>query len=135
MGSLEILKKNIAEADMVLVGIGNENRDNGQRQKYEKLLENKNHYIIDEDMTEASEGWNLYSKWLMGTLNRKLCLIESDVSMNRPDRIRWPFEKIAEINNKAVFIRINEKLPFLPVELKDKGISIKENAIDILKVI
>ena len=71
MGSLEILKKNIAEADMVLVGIGNENRDNGQRQKYEKLLENKNHYIIDEDMTEASEGWNLYSKWLMGTLNRK----------------------------------------------------------------
>lgn len=135
MSALDIITENIEASDMVLVGIGNENRENGQKEKFEKLLKDKNHYIIDEDMVEGCEGWDHYSKWLMGSLNRKLCIIESDVTMNRPDRIRWPFERIAEINAKAVFIRINEKLPFLPVELKDKGISIKENAIDILNVI
>lgn len=135
MTAFETLKKNIDDSDMVLVGIGNENRNNGQREKYEKLLVGKNHYIIDEDMTEENKDWDHYSKWLMGTLNHRLCLIESDVSLIRPERIRWPFERIAMINNKAVFIRINSTLPFLPAELKDKGISIKENAIDILDVI
>ncbi len=132
MKTIEQIKKYINDSDMVLVGIGNEEWENGQRELFEKILEGKNHYIINEDMTEENNGWSKYSMWLMGSMNRKICIIESDVSMERPDRIRWPFERIAVINQKAIFIRINKKLPYIPVELKDRGIGIAENAMDIL---
>jgi len=82
---------------------------------------NENGYLHD---------WEIYTKWLQGTLNKKLLILELGVGMQFPSVIRFPFEKIAFYNNKAEFYRVNEKLYHLTEELKEKGKSISENAID-----
>ena len=74
--------------------------------------------------------WQIYTKWLQGTLNRKLCILELGVGMQYPSIIRFPFEKIGYFNQKANFIRVNKNLYHLTEELKEKGISISENAVD-----
>jgi len=74
--------------------------------------------------------WQKYTKWLQGTLNKKLCILELGVGMQCPGVIRFPFEKIGYFNQKADFIRVNQNLYQLTEELKEKGISISENAVD-----
>lgn len=74
--------------------------------------------------------WDKHKKWLVGTLNKSLLTIELGVSMKFPQIVRWPFERIAYLNNKAFFLRVNEKLPQLSVELKDKGEAVKSNSVD-----
>lgn len=75
------------------------------------------------------EQWQLYTKWLQGTLNRRLLVLELGVGMRFPSVIRWPFEKIVYFNKKAAFVRVNEKLYQLAEELSGKGSGIPKNAI------
>lgn len=77
--------------------------------------------------------WQLYTKWLQGTLNKKVVILELGVGMKFPTVIRFPFEKIAFYNQKAVFYRVNETLYQMTEELKDKGVSISKNSIDWLR--
>lgn len=79
-----------------------------------------------------AEQWKRYTDWIQGTLNKKVCIIELGVSMDYPTVIRWPFEKMAFYNQKSIFIRVNEKVPFMPEELREKGISVPENSINFL---
>ena len=79
------------------------------------------------------EQWQQYMKWLQGTLNHRLVILELGVGMQFPTVIRWPFEKAAFFNKKAYFYRINEKLYHLTKELSEKGCGIAENAIDWLR--
>lgn len=79
------------------------------------------------------EQWQLYTKWLQGTLNRKLLILELGVGMQFPSVIRWPFEKVTFFNQKASFWRVNETLYQLSEEIKEKGTSISKNAIDWLR--
>uniref|UniRef100_UPI0040566BD2 hypothetical protein n=1 Tax=Acetatifactor sp. TaxID=1872090 RepID=UPI0040566BD2 len=87
-------------------------------------------YTQNYDENGYLEQWQLYTKWLQGTLNRKLVVVELGVGMQCPSVIRWPFEKVAFFNQKASFWRINEKLYQLSEELSGKGTSISMNAID-----
>lgn len=73
--------------------------------------------------------WQVYTKWLQGTLNRKLLVLELGEGMRFPTVIRWPFEKIAYFNKKAVFVRVNEDLYQMTEELSEKGLGISKNAI------
>ena len=77
--------------------------------------------------------WNLYMKWLQGTLNKKVCILELGVGVKYPTVIRWPFERVAFINEKAKFIRVHESLYQLTEEIKDKGISMQENPVELLR--
>lgn len=79
------------------------------------------------------EQWGLYTKWLQGTLNRRILILELGVGMKFPSVIRFPFEKVAYFNQKAEFYRINEKLYQLTEELNGKGCGISQNAIDCLR--
>ncbi len=74
--------------------------------------------------------WTKYTKWLQGTLNKKLCILELGVNLVFPTIIRWPFEKVAFYNQKATFIRVNENLYHMSEELKEKGIAVAQNSID-----
>ncbi|MCI9220924.1 MAG: hypothetical protein HFH94_14495 [Lachnospiraceae bacterium] len=76
------------------------------------------------------EQWRLYMKWLQGTLNHKLFVLELGVGMRFPSVIRWPFEKAAFFNREAYFCRIHEKLYQLTKELSEKGCGISKKAID-----
>ena len=78
------------------------------------------------------EQWNKYTKWLQGTVNKKLCVIELGVGMQFPTVIRWPFEKIVYYNQKSSLFRIHSKLYHLTEEIKDRGYSINKNPVDFL---
>lgn len=84
----------------------------------------------------AEEGylpqWQNYTKWLQLTLNRKLCILELGVGMHLPQIIRWRFEKVGFLNQKATFFRINERLYQLSADMGEKGVSIEGNAIQFL---
>lgn len=77
--------------------------------------------------------WSTYMKWLQGSLNKNIRILELGVGMKYPSVIRWPFERVTLINNKAKFIRVHERLFQLTEDIKDKGISIEENPIDFLR--
>lgn len=87
--------------------------------------------IFAENYNERGylDNWQLYTKWLQGTLNRKLLVLELGVGMKYPSVIRWPFEKVVVYNQKAFLCRINEKIYQLPQEISTKGCGISQNAI------
>lgn len=77
--------------------------------------------------------WERYTKWLQGTLNKKLCVLELGVGMKYPTVIRWPFEKVAFFNQKASFFRVHHNLYQLSEQLSTKGVSIPENSLDFME--
>lgn len=93
-------------------------------------------YNTVENSNYCEEGyldrWKNYTQWSSHTLNQELCVLELGVNFKYPTVIRWPFEKIAFINNKAHFVRINEKFNQTSSELSNKAITIKESAITFL---
>ena len=76
------------------------------------------------------KSWEKYRMWLTGTLNRKVCLLELGVDFKYPSIIRWAFEKVAFINEKAVFVRINGAYPQLTEGLKGKAYSYHKNSVE-----
>ncbi len=76
--------------------------------------------------------WERYKKWLQGTVNRKLCILELGVGMRFPGMIRFPFEKIAYFNRKATFVRVNATLWQLTEEIHERSLSCHQAAMDFL---
>ena len=83
--------------------------------------------VLAENYVEEGylEQWGIYTKWLQGTVNRKVCILEIGVGMRFPTVIRWPFEKIAFFNQKASFFRVHSKLYQTTEEIKEKSYGIK----------
>lgn len=93
-------------------------------QKCQSIFE-PNIYNMDYyNETGYLKQWNLYNKWLQGTLNKKLLILEFGCDFSLLSVIRLPFEKIAMINQKALYYRINGRFPQVTAELKDKMQSI-----------
>ncbi|MDE6387198.1 MAG: hypothetical protein K2L82_05230 [Lachnospiraceae bacterium] len=84
----------------------------------------------------AEEGyldcWNEYTKWLQGTVNKRLCILELGVGMEYPAIIRFPFEKIVFYNQKSFICRVHSTLYQLGEEIGDRGRGIKDNPVDFL---
>ena len=78
------------------------------------------------------ERWSEYTKWLQGTVNKKLCVLELGVGMEYPMVIRFPFEKIVFYNQKAFLYRIHPSLYQIGGEIGGRGCSVKENPVDFL---
>lgn len=78
------------------------------------------------------ENWKRYTKWLQGTVNRKLCIVELGVGMEFPSIVRWPFEKICFYNQKSVFWRVHSSLYQLSEEIRVRGKAIQEAPIQFL---
>lgn len=103
--------------------------DLGECPKCGKKLVLNNVYTQKYDENGYLKAWNEYKKWLQTTVNRKLLILELGVGMDFPTVVRFPFEKIAYYNNKAVFYRVHERLYQMTAELADKGISKEQNSI------
>ncbi len=78
------------------------------------------------------EQWGKYTKWLQGTVNRKLAILELGVGLNYPTVIRWPNEKIVTYNNKAFMYRIHSRFSQLSEGIGDRAKSISENPMNII---
>ena len=78
------------------------------------------------------ENWQKYTKWLQGTVNRKLCILELGVGMEFPSVVRWPFEKVCFYNQKSYFWRVHSSLYQLSEEIKERGKSVREDPVTFL---
>ncbi len=94
---------------------------NQKRKEYNNLNYNEKEY---------QEGWEIYKRYLSNTLNSNLLILELGVGLDYPTVIRWPFEKVAFINKKAHFVRVNEKLFHSTAEIKEKTDSIAMNSVN-----
>ncbi len=74
--------------------------------------------------------WERYQKWLQGTVNKKVLLLELGVAMQYPTIIRTAFEKICRYNNKAELIRVGFLFPTVPDDIEDKAVSIQMNSVE-----
>lgn len=124
------------------------------------LLKDKNYFVISlcEDglleqaglkenriLTPAKEGeeetdsgvyptdsWETYTKWLQGTLNRNLVILELGVGMELPQLIRFPFEKVAYFNQKSCLYRVHSHLYQMTEEIKERGYSVPMHPVTLL---
>ncbi len=79
------------------------------------------------------EQWQIYTKWLQGTLNRKVCILELGAGMKFPTVIRWPFEKVTFFNKKASFFRVHSRLFQITEEIKERSCAIEASPKKFLK--
>lgn len=84
----------------------------------------------------AEEGylrqWQSYTKWLQGTVNKRLCVLELGAGMAYPGIIRFPFEKVLYYNRKAYLYRVHPQLYHVGEEIADRSVGIAENPVDFL---
>lgn len=84
----------------------------------------------------AEEGyldqWNTYTKWLQGTVNKKLCVLELGVGMEYPTVLRFPLEKIIFYNQKAFLYRVHPALYQLGEEISGRGAGIQADPVAFL---
>lgn len=71
------------------------------------------------------EAWDTYTAWLQKTLNRKLVMIELGEGFETPTVIRWPFEKVAAVNNKSTLIRVNKNFWQIAEDIEGKALPVK----------
>lgn len=86
---------------------------------------------------EDYEQWaEKYQNWLNGIMGKKLTVLEFGVGFNTPGVIRHPFEYLVHSHNNVLFVRVNRSYsnysntahPQIPVEIKDKSISVNGDA-------
>lgn len=94
---------------------------NQKRPEYKKIKYNEAPY---------KDGWDKYLKYLTGTVNAKLILLELGVGLDYPTVVRWPFEKVVFMNEKAHLVRVHERLYHHTPEIADRTDSIKMNSVD-----
>lgn len=126
------LAKLLAEKNYFIVNISNENNIKKSNFDMGRVA-----IPLDEEVSEADneKKWNEYTKWLQLTLNKELLVLELGVGFDMPTLVRWPFEKIAMLNNKAFLYRVNENFPQLPDDIGDKGVSVKMSVGEFLDTI
>lgn len=91
--------------------------------QYGQLKYNENGYL---------KNWQNYTKWLQGTVNRKLCILELGAGMEFPSIIRWPFEKVCFYNQKSSFWRVHSSLYQLSEKIKERGNFVRKDPVTFL---
>ena len=60
------------------------------------------------DQRGYQKDWERYTKWLAGSMNRKLLILEIGNDETLPELIQKPFDKIRELNRKSKLCKIDE---------------------------
>ena len=108
----------------------------------EKLYFNGEQIIFNQKIVELRgeiyneqaylNNWQKYMDWLMHTMNKRLLIIELGVGMQYPTVIRFPFEKLTYVNNRARMVRVHDKLFQLTKEISEKSQGVQMNSIDFI---
>ncbi len=151
--------KDILNAEMLLVGIGGELSIPSCKKEQldeayailEKLLKGRNYFVLTSNKDgrihdtniipmliaapyeENQEQWTSYMNWISCTLGHSLVMLELGEGFEHPQIMRWPFEKMAVINQKAKLIRVGEKFPQIPKEVGERAVSVKMNCVEFLR--
>ncbi len=73
--------------------------------------------------------WDRYMRWLGGTFNKDLVILELGVGFSRPGVIRFPFEKTAYFHQSSLMVRVNRSLFQITEELKERSVGIGESSV------
>lgn len=103
-----------------------------EAEDFERLNLEKTHTAVPFDVSFTEEQWNCYKEWLGHTLNKKFLLLELGEGFSNPNVIRWPFEKMAALNQKACLFRVHSRLYQITDELAGKAFGIEENSVDFM---
>lgn len=152
----------IINSEMLLIGIGTQlsvKEDNEKQidEVYDtlaKLAKGRNCFVITSNtdqklldgriskfLTAAPkvEGqekqWEAYMNWLSCSLTHELTILELGEGFADPMVMRWPFEKVLYMHQKATLIRVHPMLYQVPADLNGRGIGVKENCIQFVKEI
>jgi len=91
-----------------------------------------NIYADEYDEKGYLDNWNIYLKWLQGTVNRKIAVLELGVGIQFPTVIRWPFEKTVMYNQKSEFFRIHHNLAMLTAETAERGYTSMTDSVELI---
>ena len=123
------------DAEMVVIGIGEEWNAYLEKQEYQDLLafyapylEKKNYFCITSSKKNDFSWGSLNPKRVVQPL-----LLELGEGFLIPNLIRWPFEKVTFINQKSVLYRINGQLPQLPENISERAAAVSESSYDFLQ--
>ena len=132
----EINQKRIVCPYLAEAGSEPDNNAGKEAVKDEESTENGDDSISgDKSIIDENKQWELYNKWLSATLAKKLLVIELGEGFNNPNLIKWPFERIVMINEKAHFYRIHSMFYQIAPELKEKSVTYKADSYEILKML
>lgn len=156
------LMEDLKSADYVIFGLGKEiyaSEDKNVYDNFKKLLESMEHvnyFIVSTDKAgtvreaglnekrivcpanesneqEEEKQWEFYNKWLSSSLAKKLVIVELGEGFSNPDIMRWPFERIVMINQKAKLYRIHSTFYQIPAEISDRAYPVEMEADQFIK--
>ena len=152
----------IKSADYVLFGLGKEIYSSDDTEIYDNLkklfasMEHVNYFIVSTDKAgtirncglnerrivcpvnennaeEEEKQWDFYNKWLSSSLAKKLVIVELGEDFSNPNVIRWPFESIVMINQKAKMYRVHSTFYQIPKEIGDRACAFEMNGAQFIK--
>ena len=152
----------IKSADYVLFGLGKEIYSSDDTEIYDNLkklfasMEHVNYFIVSTDKAgtirncglnerrivcpvnennaeEEEKQWDFYNKWLSSSLAKKLVIVELGEDFSYPNVIRWPFERIVMINQKAKMYRVHSTFYQIPKEIGDRACAFEMNGAQFIK--
>ncbi len=152
----------IKSADYVLFGLGKEIYSSDDTEIYDNLkklfasMEHVNYFIVSTDKAgtirncglnerrivcpvnennaeEEEKQWDFYNKWLSSSLAKKLVIVELGEDFSNPNVIRWSFERIVMINQKAKMYRVHSTFYQIPKEIGDRACAFEMNGAQFIK--
>ena len=152
----------IKSADYVLFGLGKEIYSSDDTEIYDNLkklfasMEHVNYFIVSTDKAgtirncglnerrivcpvnennaeEEEKQWDFYNKWLSSSLAKKLVIVELGEDFSNPNVIRWTFERIVMINQKAKMYRVHSTFYQIPKEIGDRACAFEMNGAQFIK--
>lgn len=89
-----------------------------------------------DDLFVQDEGWylayNRYQDFIRRNENSHILYLELGVGMNTPGIIKYPFWQMTAKNKNAVYCSVNSELSYVPTEIQNQSVVIKN---DIAKVL
>ena len=89
--------------------------------------------VNENNAEEEEKQWDFYNKWLSSSLAKKLVIVELGEDFSNPNVIRWPFERIVMINQKAKMYRVHSTFYQIPKEIGDRACAFEMNGAQFIK--
>lgn len=151
----EIWEK-IRDCEMLLIGIGTQlavREENEQQidQVYDvlaRLAKKKNCFVITSNtdgklldgrifrllaaapkLEGQEKQWDAYMNWLSCSLTHSLTILELGEGFADPMVMRWPFERVVAMHQKACLIRVHPQLYQIPEEQKKRCFGIQQDCV------
>ena len=96
----------------------------------QKLLDGRiSKFLTAAPKVEGQEKqWEAYMNWLSCSLTHELTILELGEGFADPMVMRWPFEKVLSMHQKATLIRVHPMLYQVPADLNGRGIVVRSRA-------